>query len=168
MDPPVGNGFRLPQQQQQQRVHLINSNSAIIKPSTMSTSKSRKFAKVLTRQHNSNIGSSSSSSCKNNKVSFVTNTPDNSCKTFSFLYPSSPSCLRPQTTRPPQYNSHRRRSLLSSCNLSFIVCFATVVILNNFASFLPTTQATASAQRENTRILPLQTGKCCTTFAMSL
>ncbi|XP_037810015.1 uncharacterized protein LOC119602519 [Lucilia sericata] len=141
MDPPIGNGFRL---QLQQQPKLIKSNTKSL-PSTMSTSKCKKLLKI----HNNN-----------KKVSSITTRSNNVCKTTlaattSTTSSSSPSWLRPQTR--PEHSSNSNRLL--SCNLSFIVCFLAVVILNNFACFIPTTQATASAQRENTRILPLQSGK---------
>lgn len=147
MDPPIGNGFGL----QQQPNRLIKVNTTTTMPSTMSTSKSKKLLKI--KNHNNN---------NNKKVSSLTTRSNNFCKTAtttpatSSLSSSSPSSWLSLQTRPQSSSSNNR---LLSCNLSFIVCFLTVVILNNFACFIPTTQATTYAQRENTRILPLQSGK---------
>lgn len=172
MDPPIGNGFRL--QQQQEKLNNLNTKSNIM-PSKMSTSKSKKLLKI-NKTNNKKVSSSSSSTTRSNKCckTLVTNSETStlSSSSSSSLITTS-SWLRPQNrpeyhhnnknnnknSKNSSYNYSINNNRLLSCNLSFIVCFLAVVILNNFACFIPTTQASASAQRENTRILPLQSGK---------
>lgn len=157
MDPPIGNGFRLP-------------TTSKLTPSTATTMCNKKCHKRNVGSNNQTVSSTSQSSSAaaessllaTNSRSSISNTHLKAAK-GSYNKRTTPSAagtiavggqgyLRPATTMT------RMRHQI--CSLSFVISLMAVVILNNLGCFITTTTlVSASAQRENTRILPLQSGE---------
>lgn len=155
MDPPIGNGFRLP-------------TTSKLTPSTATTMCNKKCHKRNVGSNNQTVSSTSLSSSAAESSTYsrssISNTHLKAAK-GSYNKRTTPSAagtiavggqgyLRPATTMT------RMRHQI--CSLSFVISLMAVVILNNLGCFITTTtlvSASASAQRENTRILPLQSGE---------
>ncbi|XP_075155675.1 low-density lipoprotein receptor-related protein megalin [Haematobia irritans] len=163
MDPPIGNGYRLP----------TISKKIISSPLNVTTNSNRAMCNTKCQQQRKiNIvgsNSSSSSSCNqkvssnsrlrksNNLTSTTHHTHRNSIKRIA-TEPSASAAGQGYLQPAPTTMTRMRHQV---CSLSFVIALMAVVILNNVGCFITSTtqvSAAASAQRENTRILPLQSG----------
>uniref|UniRef100_A0A1I8NNE3 Uncharacterized protein n=1 Tax=Stomoxys calcitrans TaxID=35570 RepID=A0A1I8NNE3_STOCA len=166
MDPPIGNGYRLP------TIWKVTSPS---NATTMCNTKcqAKRSSVVGHTIGNQTVSSKSLSRISNNNNNNITIHNNSS----THLKPNSNNIKR-KTTAPSLASdvggqgylqpgssaatmTTRMRMRHRVCNLSFVIALMAVVILNNVGCFVTLTAqvaAAASAQRENTRILPLQTG----------
>lgn len=163
MDPPIGNGFRLPTTSKltpstattmcNKKCHKRNvgSNNQTVSSTSLSSSAAAESSLLATNSSSRSSISISNTHLKAAKGSYNKRTTPSAAGTIAV---GGQGYLRPATTMT------RMRHQI--CSLSFVISLMAVVILNNLGCFITTTtlvSASASAQRENTRILPLQSGE---------
>uniref|UniRef100_A0A1I8MPM8 Uncharacterized protein n=1 Tax=Musca domestica TaxID=7370 RepID=A0A1I8MPM8_MUSDO len=155
MDPPIGNGYRLPTS-----LKLAPSTTATPEATTTTmcnTTKCHRKRNVVSGSRNNQTVSSAANKPRSRSHNAHAHTQTHQLKAAKgFTGKQTPSIVPRATTMT------RMRHQVGS--LSFVLTLMAVVILNNFGCLISPTATTqvyaaASAHRENTRILPLQSGK---------